>query len=77
MLIKKIFSLRFFLLGVFIGLILLMIFPSNGKVVTIYPSKENGRSIQYVDKAKSCFEFNVEEVDCPTNPYDVKIIPIQ
>ena len=77
MLIKKIFSLRFFLLGILLGLFMLMIFPNNGKIVTIYPSKENSKSVQYVDKAKSCFEFNVEEVDCPNNPYDVKIIPIQ
>lgn len=77
MLFKKIFSLRYFLLGIFISLMLLMVFPKEGENITIYPTNENKERIQYVDKAKSCFEFSVEEVECPNNPYDVKIIPIQ
>mgnify|MGYP004080754775 FL=1 len=77
MLLYKLFSIKFFVAGLMLGAVLLAIYPSVGKTVTIYPSKENEKHIQYVDRSNSCFEFNVQEVECPSNPNSVKIIPIQ
>jgi len=76
MLLYKLFRFKFFILGMIVGIILFLIYPQK-KVVTIYPNDDNKNKIQYKDNADNCYEFNVYEVECPMNPSEIKIIPIQ
>ena len=77
MLFKKIFDIKYFIVGLVIGFILVLLYPINKKHVIIYPTNENKGEIQYRDSAKNCFEGLVEDVKCPKNPTNVNIIPIQ
>ena len=77
MLFKKIFNIKFFILGILIGFMLVLLYPISKKEVIIYPSNENKDVIQYKDSAKNCFEASIEELECPKNPANVNIIPIQ
>ena len=77
MLFKKIFDIKYFIVGLLIGFILVLLYPINKKNVIIYPTDENKGKIQYKDSAKNCFEALVEDVKCPKNPTNVNIIPIQ
>jgi hypothetical protein len=71
------FHIVYFALGVIFGVVLLQIYPKNGKTVTVYPSEDNKNHIQYVDKGQNCFSFEVTDVECPVNPMNTKVIPIQ
>lgn len=77
MLFKKIFNIKFFIVGIVIGFVLVLLYPISKKEVIIYPSNENKNNIQYKDNAKNCFEASIEELECPKNPANVNIIPIQ
>tara|TARA_Y200000002_G_C22068668_1_gene409552 strand:+ start:43 stop:276 length:234 start_codon:yes stop_codon:yes gene_type:complete len=77
MLFKKIFDIKYFIIGLIIGFILVLLYPINKKEVIVYPNNENKGYIQYRDMASNCFEAEVEELECPKNPSNVKIIPIQ
>ena len=77
MLLKKIFNIKFFILGILIGFMLVLLYPISKKEIIIYPSNENKDDIQYKDSAKNCFEASIEELECPKNPVNVNIIPIQ
>lgn len=75
MLLYNLFKVKFFLLGLVLGIVMLFLFPVQKKNITLYPNDNN--DIQYVDKANNCFEFDIQEVKCPNNPLNVKLIPIQ
>jgi hypothetical protein len=77
MLFKKIFDIKYFIVGLVIGFMLVLLYPINKKQVIIYPTDENKGKLQYKDSAKNCFEALVEDVECPKNPRNVNIIPIQ
>ena len=77
MLFKKIFDIKYFIIGLVVGLILVLLYPINKKEVIIYPNNENKGDIQFKDAGSNCFEAVVEEVECPKNPSNVNIIPIQ
>ena len=77
MLFKKIFNIKFFIVGIVIGFVLVLLYHISKKEVIIYPSNENKNNIQYKDNAKNCFEASIEELECPKNPANVNIIPIQ
>ena len=77
MLFKKIFNIKYFIIGLVIGFILVLLYPINKKEVIIYPNNENKGDIQFKDAGNNCFEAVVEEIECPKNPSNVNIIPIQ
>ncbi len=77
MLLYNIFQLKYFILGILLGLLLLQIYPNNREQVIIYPSEKVQEHSQYTDSADNCFEFSVKEVECPNNIYSIRNIPIQ
>lgn len=77
MLIGKIFNIKYFILGLLIGLILTLLYPIKKKQIIIYPTSANNKKVQYIDDANNCFEAEVKDTSCPKNPTNVKIIPIQ
>ena len=76
MLINKLFSIKYFIIGLIIGLIVMIIYPFPTKQIVTYPNEKNNKKVQYVDSVDNCFEFAIKEVDCPANPSEIKIIPI-
>jgi len=77
MLLFKIFNIRYFILGILLGLLLLQLYPNNREEIIIYPSDKIQENAQYIDNADNCFEFSIKEIECPNNFYKIKNIPIQ
>ena len=62
-----------FIIGMFIGLILINIVPIS-KNVKITPTPHNTNNIQYKDLKDNCFKFHIKKVQC--NKYkNIKNIP--
>tara|TARA_B100000401_G_scaffold162914_1_gene108785 strand:+ start:9902 stop:10135 length:234 start_codon:yes stop_codon:yes gene_type:complete len=73
----KIFDIRFFIIGLFVGFVLIQIYPITKEKVIIYPSEKVQTTSQYIDGGGNCFDFSVKEVECPNNVYQIKDIPLQ
>lgn len=72
----KIINIKIFLIALFIGLIYIYIDKSKEKII-VYPTPSNINEIQYKDKSDNCFEYNLEDITCPSNKSKIKEIPIQ
>jgi hypothetical protein len=73
----KYISIPTFLVSLVIGLILVYIFETEQKVITVYPTPDNAGQIQYQDKAGNCYKYSATEATCPTNFLMIKTIPVQ
>jgi hypothetical protein len=47
------------------------------KTIYVYPNPDNVGKVQYKDRADNCFQYQSDEVKCPTNPSLIKGTPIQ
>jgi hypothetical protein len=45
--------------------------------IYVYPTPENIDKILYKDKADQCFQFQAQEIKCPSNPTLIKNHKIQ
>ena len=50
--------------------------PEN-KIVYVYPSPENIDKVLFMDKAKNCFYFEQQEIECPKDNGLLSNIPMQ
>ena len=75
--ISKYISIPTFLVSLVIGLVLVYIFGSEQKVITVYPTPENAVQIQYKYKAGNCYKYDATIATCPTNFLLIKTIPVQ
>lgn len=57
----------YFFLAFSIGLLCCYIITPPPKVVVKFPSPYNAGQIVYKDKADSCFKFNANQVECPSD----------
>lgn len=63
-----------FIASLAIGLFYVYILSKPQQIIYVYPTENNQNSIQYLDKTDNCFNFQMEEVNCPTNNNVKKII---
>jgi len=70
-------SFPVFLISLAIGLFYVYIIGPEMKKIYVYPTPENVGKIQYIDKAKNCFQFESKQVKCPSNTSFIQSIPIQ
>ena len=68
-------SLPILFVSFLIGLVFVFISTEPKEIVVVYPTPDNVGSIEYLDKAGTCFEFEDKLVECPKD--GGKIIPIQ
>ncbi len=66
-----------FIISLALGLFFVYI-GNNGdeRKITVYPTPENIRLLQYRDHTGTCFGFKQTEVSCPTNPKEITKIPL-
>ena len=72
----KIVNLKVFLIALFIGLVYVFIDSSKEKI-TVYPTPSNIDRVQFKDKADNCYEYELEDIPCPSDKSKIKEIPVQ
>lgn len=72
----KIINLKVFLVSLFLGLLFIYL-NDDKKKINVFPTPSNINDIEYIDKADNCFEYVMENVDCPSNNKEINHIPIQ
>lgn len=72
----KIINLKVFLISLFLGLIFIYL-NDDKKKINVYPTPSNIEEIEYKDNANNCFEYIMENIDCPKNEKEINHIPIQ
>lgn len=70
-------SLPIFLISFAIGLLFVYLIGPDTKKIYIYPTPENVDKILFKDKARNCFFFEEEVVNCPSDKSLISKIPIQ
>jgi hypothetical protein len=70
-------SLPIFVVSFAIGLLFVYMFGPETRTVYVYPTPENVDKILYKDKSNTCFQFEEENVECPTDTSKITDIPIQ
>ena len=66
-----------FLLSLAVGIFFVYLFQSELNVVYVYPTPDNVDKVEYKDKADNCFQFESQEVRCPSDRTKIKSIPVQ
>ena len=70
-------SIPTFIVAFIIGLVFSYIKTPKYKYVYMYPTPDNLKKYQWVDKAKNCYGWTKIEVHCPEQLSDAQTIPIQ
>ena len=66
-----------FLVSLAIGLLFVYLKEPEKKTVYVYPTAENKDKVEYRDKADNCFNYIMDEIQCPSDRSNVKSIPVQ
>jgi|UniRef100_A0A6C0BX31 hypothetical protein len=74
---KSFFSAKIFIITLSIGLFFNYVTSPVPKVIHIYPTPENYKKIQLMDKSKTCFGLKQTEVLCPMDDSDIMKVPYQ
>jgi hypothetical protein len=70
-------SIPIFFISFAIGLFFVYVLGPEIKTIYIYPTPENVDKILFKDKARNCFYFEEQIVDCPKDESEISKIPIQ
>jgi len=70
-------SFPVFIISFAIGIFFVYIWGADTKTIYIYPTPENVDKVLFKDKAKNCFYFEEEVVECPKDKSKISSIPIQ
>lgn len=73
----KFISLKIFLISMSIGLLFVYLSNPAPTIIYVYPTPDNVGHVEYKDKASNCFQFEAQEVTCPSDHSLLKTIPIQ
>ena len=66
-----------FIVSLAIGLFFTYLSRPNMNTIYVYPTPENINKILYKDKADQCFQFQSQEINCPSDPSLIKNYKIQ
>ena len=67
-------SIPYFIVSLALGLLFVYLSSPKPTVIFVYPTPNNINSVEYKDKADTCFKFHANEVTCSQQ---AKTIPIQ
>jgi hypothetical protein len=74
---SKYISIQVFLISFALGLFFIYILGPDEKIIYMYPTPDNYKTIVYKDNADQCFSFKANETKCPFNPLSIKTVPAQ
>lgn len=75
--INKFVNFPIFLISLALGLLFVYLKEPEKKIVYVYPTRENIDKVEYRDKANNCFNYVMDEVQCPADRGKIKTIPLQ
>ena len=70
-------NIPIFIISFAIGLFFVYVLGPEIKTIYMYPSPSNYLKTQYKDDSNQCFQFKPVEIECPTNPFEIKTVPVQ
>ncbi len=73
----KFINFGIFVLSFLVGLIFNYITDDPKTDVFVYPTPDNYKIIEYVDKVGNCYMFEPIDVKCPKDDKDIRQIPCQ
>lgn len=72
----KYINIPLFIIAFAFGVFAVYITSNPMRKIVVYPTPENLDKIQYKDDSGTCFEYEQEKVQCPTNRDQIfKVIP--
>lgn len=74
---NKFIDFKIFFISLAVGVFFVYINQPSPTIIYVYPTPNNINKIQYKDKVGNCFEFNSQEVTCPSDPSKIHSIPVQ
>ena len=66
-----------FLISIAVGLFFVYLSQPSPTTIYVYPTPDNIDRVHYKDKADNCFQFEAQEVSCPSDRTTIKSIPVQ
>jgi hypothetical protein len=69
----KFINIPAFLVSFLIGILFIYFFETNKRDITIYPTKDNEKKIQFIDEAENCFRLKQNFKNCPLNYTNIPI----
>jgi hypothetical protein len=73
----KFINVPAFIISFAIGIFLAYISVPTPEIVYVYPNPDNKNKIQYEDNSGTCYEFQENEVKCPSDTSKIRNYPIQ
>jgi hypothetical protein len=73
----KFISFKIFIISLALGLLFVYLSSPDPTIVYVYPTPDNAGHVEYKDKADNCFQFEANEIQCPSNKNKIKTIPVQ
>ena len=73
----KYINMPVFIASLAFGIFAVYVTIPETRTIYVYPTPDNVRKLQYRDKSKTCFSIVQEEVECPTNPNEISVVPPQ
>lgn len=74
---SKYISLPVFIISLAVGILCVYLWGDDRKVVYVFPTPENVKSVQYQDYNDTCYYYDYKKVTCPKDENKISEIPIQ
>jgi hypothetical protein len=75
--ISKYISLPVFIISFAVGMLCSYLWGDDLKIIHIFPTPNNVKKIQYVDKSGNCYSYQYKEVQCPSDKSLITETPLQ
>ena len=73
----NIIKFNYFLISLCVGLLYIYLNEDYKHVIVLYPNPQNIGKYTYVDKANNCFNYDLNERECPKNEDEYVKISVQ
>ena len=73
----NIIKFHYFVISLCVGLLYIYLNEDYKHIIVLYPNPQNIGKYTYVDKANNCFNYDLNERECPKNEDEYVKISVQ
>ena len=73
----NVIKFNYFLISLCVGLLYIYLNEDYKHIIVLYPNPQNIGKYTYVDKANNCFNYDLNERECPKNEDEYVKISVQ